>query len=216
MLIYIKELLQVSKLQIQWDWIKGHQDRLQHIDQLDLVARLNVKADQIAEEGYGIPSHEMLHFPSTKISVMIDKQYVSDNNMRKVIEHAHHFSLLRDYLQDKYNWDAATFAMIDFDSFESAYHSQPIHNMTNVIKYIHGWQNVGYQKLQFNNQTMDATCTLCKETEHQHHYLYCTHPEAQKQRRNAWRQLKKRLENTCTHPRIISTISLLIKTLLAG
>ena len=79
--------------------------------------------------------------------------------------------------------------------------------MTNIIKYIHGWQNVGKQKKQFNNKTTEENCTQCKQTEEQHHYLVCKHPTWNQIRNKHWKLVKKQLIAAGTHKQIIAILS---------
>ena len=42
--------------------------------------------------------------------------------------------------------------------------------MTNIIKYIHQWQNVGTQKQQIQSLECVGKCPMCGQVESQHHY----------------------------------------------
>ena len=54
----------------------------------------------------------------------------------------------------RYNWDEQTKDIIDWDICQETFDKKPIHQMTNIIKYIYGWQHVGRQKSYFSmNQT---------------------------------------------------------------
>ena len=78
-------------------------------------------------------------------------------------------------MQQKYNWSDATIHMIDFGLFERAFSSKSKHEMTNIIKYIHGWQHTGYQKTQFCAKSKESKCSLCGAIEYQYHYHVCNH-----------------------------------------
>ena len=82
--------------------------------------------------------------------------------------------------------------------------------MTNIIKYIHGWQNIGYQKHCINLQTKESICILCGESEQQFHYHFCNHTQFSTHKKNAWKSLKQVLTRENTHPEIISILSIVI------
>ena len=61
--------------------------------------------------------------------------------------------------------------------FNSLIHKKALHEITNITKYIHGWQHVGYQKQQINKSTREAKCSMCNQVENKHHYHTCTNDE---------------------------------------
>ena len=63
--------------------------------------------------------------------------------MRESITFQHHSEDILAYLKDKYSYTTEITDLIDWDLFHDTYSNKPFHHMTNIIKYIHQWQNVG-------------------------------------------------------------------------
>ena len=84
--------------------------------------------------------------------------------------------------------------------------------MTNIIKYIHQWHNVGIQKQRIQSLECVNKCPMCGQLETQHHYLTCSDLEWMNHKREAWKQLKQKLLLNKTHSQIISILSLVINS----
>ena len=97
--------------------------------------------------------------------------------------------------------------------FQEAYSKKPFHHMTNIIKYIHQWQNAGIQKTNISSIAHVGKCPMCGELETQHHYFTCQDEHWKQLRNSAWRKLKQKLTLNHTHPHIISILSIISSSL---
>ena len=208
--MYIREVIDRTTLDITWEWVRGHQDDNKDIKDLTFAEHLNIETDEIADEGYRLHLQHQAHLPGSRLSVYIDNEYVSDDNMRQNISHKDHTAPLQEYLQGKHGWDDRIMDLIDWDMQEEVMDKRSIHEKTNIVKYIHGWQHVGRQKFLFNEKTTEAKCKLCGEVEQQHHYMKCPCEEWHTHIQKVWKLLKGKLQRSHTHPHIISTISHII------
>lgn len=94
----------------------------------------------------------------------MEDQYVLDTNMRKAIINKEHSLPLQKYLQEKNGWTSHIMEKIDWTSFQEVMEKRPIHESTNIIKYMHGWQHVGHQKFLFNDKTKESRCILSMQS----------------------------------------------------
>ena len=121
--------------------------------------------------GYHLPGAVQQHLPGTLASDYIDGEYISDGNMRTNISNQDHEGSIQEYMKAKYDWDDHIMQKIDWNLIQEMLGKRPIHQSTNIIKFIYGWQHVGSQKLHFNRSSKDIKCVLCQEEEVQHHYI---------------------------------------------
>ena len=120
--------------------MKGHEDDKDdvEVEDLPIEAQLNIESDRLAELGYHLAASPQEHLPGTKISVYLDGQYISDSNMRRNINHKEHSQPLQDYIKQKYEWEDEIMTQIDWDLCQETLDKRPIHQSTNIIKYIYG------------------------------------------------------------------------------
>ena len=208
--IFIRSLLTTMDVDITWAWVKGHQDDIAERKNLSLEANLNIDADTTADLGYNLQTEPQQHLPGTRISVFLNGQYISSDSMRDSITYQEHADNIIQYLQTKHEWSDEIKETIDWDILDSIMQTRSTHDKTNIIKYIHGWQHTGHQKLLFNSKTKYSICTLCKQEEVQHHYMICPCSQWTTQRNKVWKLLKTKLTRAHTHPQIISIISQVI------
>ena len=210
MSLFIRHLLTDLHIEISWTWIKGHQDLQHSYHELSLEAKLNIDADNLAALGHSLPSIPHDHLQGARISVWRDNIMISDTNMRQTITHIRHSKALMDYQQSKFRWTEETMELIDWQSFSLFTSSKTMHEMTNIVKFIFGWQHVGTQKRYFNSKSKQIKCPLCNMDEDQHHYLTCMDDNWGLTRLETWKLLKKKLTLSNTHPSVISVISTVI------
>ena len=108
----------------------------------------------------------------------------------------------------KYSWTKATTETINWNLYHMGYHNLPADKMAPVIKYIHGWQNMGSQKLAMGEK--ETNCKFCGNLETQHHYFACPIHEWRETIKPAWDLLKMKLQTIDTSPTIIAILSSLI------
>ena len=110
---------------IKGEWVKGHQDEQVEYSELPLSAQLNVLADELATKA--LLQHEeeeaplpMLPLPSTSVYMGLDEGGLVTSRERSYLQKRIPETEMRDYLMDKYDWDVATWNMIDWDAFKTA------------------------------------------------------------------------------------------------
>lgn len=144
-------------------------------EDLSFPAQLNVRCNTLTKEAKRQIFEPPAYLPLTFNTVTIYQQdkLVSHTNMRETTQSHIHLPILMDYMKEKYNWTDKQIQIIDWNLYKYGHHKLPLHSLTNTVKYIHGWQNTGSQKLHMNQD--EGTCLQedCREIEIQHHYLSC-------------------------------------------
>jgi hypothetical protein len=91
---------------------------------------------------------------------------------------------MRVYLQERHDWDDATWDIIDWHGFDKAMRSRNPTMQRRISKFVNGWWNVGKQRRRINAKdfVLCPRCKLCRETTE--HVLYCSRlsPETQEYR----------------------------------
>lgn len=207
-----KQTLQNTQCKIHWNWIKGYQDCNIAYADLPFEAQLNVQVNDLAEEAHRklsvAPEYCTMDIP---ITIYIKNLVVSHSNLRKSIQDTAHSEDLMEYMSQKNKWTKQIRYTIDWDLFAYCYLKTQIHKMTNIIKYLRGWQ---FTKEKENQQNPNSTslCPIgCGETETQLHYLMCKEPSWVQIANIEKSKLMKNHSTLHTAPVIISLISFAIK-----
>jgi hypothetical protein len=81
---------------------------------------------------------------------------------------------MRQYLQNRHDWDDPTWDIIDWHGFGKAIRSRPPTMQRRISKFVNGWWNVGKQRRRINEKDfiLCPQCKLCRETTE--HVLYCS------------------------------------------
>jgi len=161
---------------IQFEWIRGHQDRNTAIDRLPLPAQLNCEADLEASQ-YQIPidsePHEIPFLPQSPCQLIIQNKSVTSKIKNRVYESATIPPLLK-YIQKKHDWDEETMAVIDWKNYTHTlkkYRNQ----WSTIVKHIHGISPTG-SIAHRNNALLPDECPACGAPgEDNTHVLICPH-----------------------------------------
>ena len=212
---------------IEWNWVKGHQDDKVDYDDLSFEAHLNVQANELANQAHLILEEPLVYsYLSTMPTILINGKVMSHSYMRLPLYESVHGNDLLEYMQDKYGWTSEILSFIDWDYFYLCYGKQPIHKMTNIIKYIHGWQYAGRKQQQIRESKINSKSNTsinkeeqlqevskavlcpdgCGQLELQHHYLICNSPKWLANLEEAWKTLSQRLQRMKMSPTIVSIL----------
>ena len=115
--------IQQSKCNFSWQWVKGHQDETTPYDQLSFEAKINVQYNTLADQAH-------YHFKSnpppyssvgSSISIYLNRQLLSDTNMRTSLYEAVHGPDIIESMVEKYGWTQDIQSQIDWDYFNYCY-----------------------------------------------------------------------------------------------
>ena len=112
--LFICTLIENNNMDMDWIWVKSHQDRDIPYHHLSLEAKLNVEADDLAALGHSLIPIPHDHLSGSKISVWIHDTLVSDTNMRQTITFMRHSKDLKVYQQRKFGWSDSVMDYIDW------------------------------------------------------------------------------------------------------
>ena len=167
--------------------VKGHQDDMhtKHGIEGPLTrdAHWNIAMDKLAES-FRLPHPTPVNtvFRSSRAALVYNSQALVTKVGRKIRD-LRHSANLRQYIQEKEQWDDDIFDSVDWPAFEACLKRLNVHKRINVTKYIFNWQNTGRQKQLFEHsqalaENRDArdvgTCPMgCGQHEDSQHYLRC-------------------------------------------
>ena len=193
--------------------VKGHQDDMYHKEgkagPLTRDAYWNIEMDKLAD--FHRPNRPLLLktiFQSSG-AVLVHKNQVLTTKVGKKIRDIRHSASLRQYIQEKEQWEDDVFA-VDWPAFDACLQKLSVHKRINVTKYIFNWQNTGRQKQLFeNSQAMQENreardvgrCPMgCGQHEDLQHYLKCPKLRDARAIDRSFGHLQKWMKKTNTHP----------------
>jgi hypothetical protein len=166
-------------------WIKSHQDDDTAYEDLRLSARLNVDADELADEY--IQAHpdphnynRALHFPNTGATIenihgSLTGQYKSE------IRDAYSWPGLRSYLTRRFQWEPNLVTRIDWEAHGTAVGANRAQS-TIVVKHLIRQAPTGHIAHR-NDNRQDPACLSCgADSEGNNHVMRCSG-----QRATTWR-----------------------------
>ena len=151
---------------------------------------------------------------ASKISITINDEYIH-TNLTPLISQAYHMPKIKEHILERTGWSSNTFDTVDGDTLEHYIQTLQDNQGTNVVKFIHDWQNTGKQNQQFKNAEVDKTdaykaysdvhskCPYhCGAIETPLHYLHCTTTRATDATNTLITNIKailKKRTHSCTH-----------------
>jgi hypothetical protein len=215
----IKLSIRHSPLHWRFKHVKGHQDDVQHFDDLDRAAQLNTLADSLAKNKLNLLLQQEprlrrrpQHLPYEQIEI-----YWTDNRFKrskisscmvKTLTHHIQTSIIRKYWIKKRKFSNYTATFIDWDSSKRSRLGLDKSRQKWLSKWMTGFCGVGKMLQRYRHQK-HSKCPRClSDNETVHHVLQCTHDEA----KHIWNQSLENLETWMTnnhgHPELIELIIL--------
>jgi hypothetical protein len=179
-----------STLQHRLRWVKAHQDDDKPYKELDLWGRMNCNANKMAEkfrklmdDGDVKALKEGFFTDSMEVGITVKGVKVTSHILHQIRLHIQG-SKHRKYLQEKHEWDNATWNSIDWKGLKSGFLSLGPLKRVKTSKSTHGWLNTGSQKSKISpDATESHKCPRCLEpNETQEHLLKCQQVGAHKKR----------------------------------
>jgi len=163
-------------VQIDFQWVKGHQDSNKSYNELEIPARLNCDADRAASL-YQWPankSHQKIPpLPNTPCQLVINNKIITSHIKQHIRSEATEPELM-EYLKKKFLWDDHTLTTIDWNSFQQIIQKYTTQRST-VVKHLHAISPTGHIAHR-NNTHMPHDCPACAHPEEDNmHLLTCTH-----------------------------------------
>ena len=189
----ISKILQALPIKINFQWVKGHQDATARYASLTLSAQLNCDADKEADQARQTNSNHpttVTPLPHTPCQLIIQGHSVTRKIKRQVHEAAQ-VPKLQQYVTQKFNWSAETYAMVDWDLFKSIlpkYREQ----WPTIVKHLHDISPTGHIAHR-NNPQLPHECPACSSPQEDNaHVIQCRHSS-----RAEWRS--QTINKVCHH-----------------
>jgi hypothetical protein len=165
-----------SHIHITLEHVWGHQDNTTPAAELDLLAQLNVEADQYARDfrfcrGKYCPIIPLM--PTRSVALNIDRKTVHQN-FKSTIQEAIHGTVLLEEMQVRYDWPDGTLEFIHWEAHRQATRAQS-HCRTHFVVLCHDLLPKGRLVCTYGTCLPDY-CPLCKNPQEDfHHVLKCHH-----------------------------------------
>eukprot|EP00957_Ditylum_brightwellii_P020626 1555398-Ditylum_brightwellii.AAC.1 len=131
-----------SRIKMQAEWVKAHQDNTMELQLLPIEAQLNVQADTDVTSfclntlTHLQPSSMPLKLVSTRATLIVNNITVT-SNLHKIIQDNYLCSDMSRYIQHQTGLISAQMEEIDWDSLGTALESQKLHTQIRLIKLMH-------------------------------------------------------------------------------
>jgi hypothetical protein len=172
-------------------YVKAHQDDQRPVEQLPLMAQLNVEADALAtqyQQQHGNHRPQVFMTPSTGAHLVSASGTITSKYKETVLEKST-APALRQYIQEKNSWTPSTMDMVNWSAHGKAFRNQ-ISRRIHLSKLLHECLPTFHQLNKYGGSSRPCpACTSPDET--RDHILRCLDPPRVEWRRNYWDALAK-------------------------
>ena len=179
LLSLIRGLLKEIRRIVTFNWVKGHQDSIKAYAQLPRPAQLNIDSDFLATRyrlrGRLKSTPQVDHCPEQRVSISIMGVRLTGQYDECIRHHINGYHL-KQYMQDRKNWDDATWNCIDMGLFGQHFCRLTSSQQIPHMKIVHDQLPLGHRRFQ-QSQSQDEVlkqCPCCRDaTEDSRHFLRC-------------------------------------------
>ncbi len=160
-----------------------------YVDQLATRKRLSVDLERLKVR-------RTFLLPGTKACCRIAGR-LENNSLSQILKAEINGKRMREYLMEKYDWTAATYAQIDWVAHQREIGKTSRYQKVTLLKYIHGWLATTSRKFR-ENRAVDDKCPLCGGRDNRHHIFLCSNERMKTIRDQYWRILLKDISGNTT------------------
>ena len=192
----LRQLITSTQVDIKCEWVKSHQDELPTGERIHgpfiRKVQLNQHVDELAATGRNQAKHTITTRPvfSTTGLQLYTKSGMAIDNWGTYLVAVKNGDDIKRYYRERRGWTNTHLSQIDWEAIELSLKATPHIKRMKVLQFQHGWQNTGYQKLQFLQSALkqdevvteemklnnDVYCPFgCGEVETRMHYMVCQH-----------------------------------------
>jgi hypothetical protein len=201
----IRQVRQTSESTWQWRHIKGHQDAVRPVQELDQWSQWNIAMDTAAKAHWNNTKGTSVFAPlfgEPWPTIVDGKKIVS--NMRQELRTLCNTPPAMEYWRMKDRFGSVPPEEIDWDSLGHAMSSLPTQRQHWISKTVSGFCSTGRMMLRRKERETDA-CPRCGEPEDIVHVWQCLH-DTEKLWDKALLDLRSWLESNGSHPEITNLI----------
>jgi hypothetical protein len=202
----IRQICQESSLTWLWRHIKGHQDDIRQLHELDQWSLWNIDRDKAAKQHWEITKGQ--NFGSQPLfgepwPTVIDGIKLT-SNLRQALRDKCNIAPALDYWNKKNRFGPFSAEMIDWESFGVAMLSSPMNRQHWISKSVSGFCSTGKMMVRRKERETDA-CPRCGNPEDVEHVWRCAHDTDELWNR-ALSDLQSWLDNSDSHPALSALI----------
>ena len=203
----IVQTQQSFSISTTYQHVKGHQDDDTPLDELSLLAQLNVEADKYAGDfrrQFGSYRPLIPLSPTRPVALDLMGKTIH-RGFKQAIRETIHGNHLLEAMQIRYNWQDGVLDTIDWEAHRQATQAQT-GRKTHYIKLCHELLPTGSLVCKYG-QGLPNYCSLCRTpNEDFHHVLQCHHPTRVKWRNGLLTSLTKVCHNIRTDPILLQIL----------
>ena len=193
----------VTKPLFTFQHVKGHQDDKTPHHLLSPEAKLNCRADELADQFQNESNHK--HIPAPMIDgvhchLCIHNSTVGSRHRTRIRDVRRHRKL-KQYIQTKTGMDNATFQSVDWKSHENAVRNFKHGPHKFLVKFLHRQLPVGTRVSRYDPIKYTSACPSCNHPEEDfHHFMQCPDPERIKWQSTLCTKLRQKCDSLNTDP----------------
>ena len=223
----LRQMKKALRPSMTYQWVNSHQDELPTGEPIHgpflRPVQMNRMVDVLAATGRNQAALGIVNKPiysTTGLQLYAHNGMAIDDFGQHLVE-THNGTELHRYYLERRGWTTAHLATIDWEALSLFLTATPHTRRMKIAQLQHGWQNTGYQKLQFlrsklqgdepDHATMsdhEVYCPhSCGQIEHRLHYMRCTNNAMQDKRTKLRTSMLLRLNRKRTDPQLLSILS---------
>jgi hypothetical protein len=223
----LRQLTIATPIHVQHRWVQSHQDELPNgakiFGPFSRPIQLNQMVDALAAQGRNQAQHDIITKPtfSTTMLQLYTPTGVAIDDFGKYLLDTRNGNAMKAYYLERRGWDNEHLCHIDWEGISLFLNATKHTRRMKVLQFQHGWQNTGYQKLQFllSAETDDAPVTeemkeskavycpfKCGEIESCMHYMSCRTDTMSNFRNTLRQKVLNRLTRYGTSPMLVSIL----------
>jgi hypothetical protein len=185
----------ISEIDAQFDFVKGHQDKTKNNKTLDFPAQLYIMANAMATQQQQLPKTPRVKVTTPGHHIVINGMTLTRDAQKILMETASKIPM-QQYFRDKYGWSEQVFTAVHWELQYRVLQCYDTNDQRHILKYAHGWLPTNKQ-LYCENQSMTTRCTLCHYiVEDEQHLFTCQHPDQQKAISALYERIQKEIQTS--------------------
>lgn len=199
-------ILEPFRDEIEFKWVKGHQDDYKKKSELSLEAQMNVESDDLADRGRETDTWLQIPpvNPFSQTILVLNKKGATSNQRRAILD-ASTFGAMKEYIMRRNNMTEDIFCSTNWDALGSAIKGFSIHQRTTLTKFAHDHLPLGV-RIHQRKEGEPHSCQSCKNgtIESDWHLLRCKGQD--RWRTTAKTAVQQRLLEMKTSPHLTATV----------
>ena len=177
LIMFIKENLEATNQNVNWIWIKGHQDDLRSYSELSWNAKMNIEADRLANRKCKVLLQNRYRPRTTyvehKAALQIRENYTTSLNLNKLYEEVSGQELEAFWIK-RNNWTNEVAQEIAWDAFGQSFQSSKRTTQRRVLRLSSGYAPTHDNMFKWKKIDHDQCPGCGTSPENNYHLFHCS------------------------------------------